>query len=87
MSVTLLRRLYNTLLRLRGIKTWINSTPLHHAFIFSWHASSKISNNYTEKKQLRERCWVSLPSSFAKKNWKDNFFLSSGGGRYVVTFE
>lgn len=41
------------LLRLnRGIKTWINSTPLHHAFIFSWHAPSKISNNYTKKKAV-----------------------------------
>ena len=64
------------LLRLnRGIKTWINSTPLHHAFIFSWHAPSKISNNCTKKKSSFESAvgWVYFPH-LQNKNWKDNFF-------------
>lgn len=89
MSVTLLRRLYNTLLRLnRGIKTWINSTPLHHTFIFSWHAPSKISNNYTEKKAASRALLDELTFLICKtKIEKIIFFLSSGGGRYVVTFE
>lgn len=89
MSVTLLRRLYNTLLRLnRGIKTWINSTPLHHAFIFSWHAPSKISNNYTEKKAASRALLDEFTFLICKtKIEKIIFFLSSGGGRYVVTFE
>ena len=63
------------LLRLnRGIKTWINSTPLHHAFIFSWHAPSKISNNCTKKSSFESAVgWVYFPH-LQNKNWKDNFF-------------